>query len=144
MLKRNTICFAVYILFIFTLISAAAFPSSLKAAEIFNEVYLLVKNDKLLAFSSLQNKWSEKDLRSGERVIESKYDGNVAVAYTQDRALAFSGITGRWSTERFRIHETVESLTAAGNVGTVITNIRALAFSAKTGSWVESIFDIHD
>jgi len=112
--------------------------------DINNEVYLLPKDNKLLAFSGLQNKWSEKDLRTGETVIKSEYDGNVAVAYTQERALAFSGITGRWSEERFRIHETVESIKAQGNVGTIITNIRALAYSAKKGIWVESVFDIHD
>jgi len=120
------------------------YPQTSIAEEIVNEVYLLVRNDKLLAYSGVQNKWSEKDLRTNETVVKSVYDGNVAVAYTSDRALAFSGITGRWAETRFRIHETVESIRAEGNVGTVITNIRALAFSAKTGNWIESVFDLHD
>ena len=137
---RSTLYFFVFLALAAVFIS----PQISLSADIYNEVYLLPKDNKLLAFSGLQNKWSEKDLGTGETVVKSDYDGNVAVAYTQDRALAFSGITGRWSEERFRIHETVESIKAQGNVGTIITNIRALAFSAKKGIWVESVFDIHD
>lgn len=119
-------------------------PNAAFAEEIINEVFLLARQDKLLAFSGLRNNWFEKELRAGEKVIESKYDGNVAVAYTNERALAFSGITGRWAEERFRIREIVTSITAEGNVGTVITSVRALGFSAKTGNWVESQFNIGD
>ena len=119
-------------------------PGMPAAEEIVNQVFLLEREDKLLAFSGLRNSWSEKDLRTGETVIKSTYDGNVAVAYTTDRALAFSGITGRWSERRFRIRETVTSISAKGDVGTVITNIRALGFSAKTGNWVETQFDINN
>jgi len=117
-------------------------PQVCIAEEIINEVFLLERPDKLMAFSGLRNNWFEKELRAGEKVIESRYDGNVAVAYTSERALAFSGITGRWTEERFRIREVVTSISAEGNVGTVITSIRALGFSAKTGVWVESQFNI--
>ncbi|UCD66604.1 MAG: hypothetical protein JSW69_03005 [Deltaproteobacteria bacterium] len=117
-------------------------PQVIKSQEIINEVFLLERHDKLLAFSGLRNNWFEKELRTGETVIKSMHDGNVAVAYTSERALAFSGITGRWTEEKFRIRETVVSISTEGNVGTVITNIRALGFSAKTGIWVESLFNI--
>ena len=129
-------------LVILNLATALISPQPLAADEIINEVYLLVRNDKLLAFSGIQNKWSEKNLRAGETVAESKYDGNVAVAYTKDRALAFSGLTGRWAEERLRIRETVISISAKGNVATVITDIRALGFGAQKGVWLESQFDI--
>ncbi len=119
-------------------------PQIIQSEEIVNEVFLLEKHNKLLAFSGLRNNWFEKELRPDETIVKSMYDGNVAVAYTNERALAFSGITGRWTEERFRIRETVISISADGNVGTVITTIRALGFSAKTGVWVGSPFNIGD
>ena len=128
--------------FILPLLLFVTTPATVDSEELINEVFLLDKHDKLLAFSGLKNNWFEKDLHTGETVIKSIYDGNVAVAYTTERALAFSGITGRWTEERFRIRETVKSISAEGNVGTIISNIRALGFSAKTGIWVESLFNI--
>ena len=129
-------------LFILPLLLVLISPGTVLSEEIINEVFLLEKNDKLLAFSGLKSNWFEKKLRTGETVVKSIYEGNVAIAYTSERALAFSGITGRWSEERFRIRESVVSISAEGNVGTVITNIRALGFSSKTGNWVESLFNI--
>jgi hypothetical protein len=119
-------------------------PKIIQAEEIVNEVFLLVRENKLLGFSGLRNSWSEKDLRPGETIIKSMYDGNVAVAYTTDRALGFSGITGRWTEKRFRIRESVTSISAKGDIATVITDIRALAFSAKTGNWIETQFNINN
>lgn len=129
-------------LFIFALLFVLISPQTIRTEELVNEVFLLVRNDKLMAFSGLDNKWFEKNLRSGETVIKSIYDGNVAVAYTTERALAFSGINNRWAEERFRIRESVTSISAEGNVGTIITTIRALGFSARTGRWVESQFNL--
>ena len=129
-------------LFILPMLLVLIQPQTIRSEEIVNEVFLLVRQDKLMAFSGLGSNWFEKDLRTGETVVKSLHDGNVAVAYTTERALAFSGITGKWSEERFRIRESVISISADGNVATVITNIRALGFSAKTGGWVESQFNI--
>ena len=131
------------VLFIIPLLFVLISPQTIRSEEIINKVYLLVRQDKLMAFSSRGNNWSEKELRKGETVVKSIYDGNVAVVQTTERALAFSGITTRWTEERFRIRESVVSISAEGNVGTVITDIRALGFSAKTGNWVESLFNIH-
>ena len=117
-------------------------PRILLAEEIYDEVFLLERPDKLLAFSGLRNNWFEKDLRTGESVGKIMYGGNVAVASTNERALAFSGVTGRWAEENLRIRESVLSISAQGNIGTVITNIRALGFSAQTVIWVESQFKI--
>ena len=119
-------------------------PPVIRAEEIINEVFLLERPDELLAFSGLRNNWFEKRLNTGETVIKSIYNGNVAVAHTNQRALAFSGITGRWTEKRFRIRESAVSISAEGNVATVVTNIRALGFSAKTGIWVESLFTVGD
>jgi hypothetical protein len=129
-------------LFLGVLLIQCLTPRIVQAEEIIDEVFLLERQDSLLAFSSLRNNWFAMDLQPGETVIKSMYDGNVAVAYTTKRALAFSGITGRWSEIAFRIRETVSSISAQGNVATVITNIRALGFSANTGAWVESQFKI--
>jgi hypothetical protein len=129
-------------LFITALFIVLVVPQISKSEEIINEVFLLERHDKLLAFSGLRNNWFEKQLRTGETVVKSMHDGNVAIAYTNQRSLAFSGITGRWTEERLRIRESVVSVSAEGNVGTVITNIRALGFSARTGVWVESLFNV--
>ena len=129
-------------LFFTSLLLVFISPQLLQSQDIINEVFLLERADKLLAFSGLRNNWFEKNLRTGEKVVETKHDGNVAVAHTSERALAFSAITGRWTGEDFRIRESVMSISAEGNVGTVITNIRALGFSAQTGVWVESQFNI--
>jgi hypothetical protein len=133
--------FQLFLLFS-SLLLAALIPREVQSEELINEVFLLERQDMVLAFSGLRNNWFEKKLRSGETVVKSMYAGNVAVAYTTERALAFSGITGRWVEEGFRIRESVTSISAEGNVGTVITNIRALGFSAQTGVWVESQFNI--
>lgn len=133
---------AIRFLLSLTLLAAMISPQTIHSEEIINEVFLLERPDKLLAFSGQQNNWFEKDLRTGETFVKGMYAGNVAVAYTSERALAFSAITGRWTEEGFRIRESVTSISAEGNVGTVITNIRALGFSAQTGSWVESQFNI--
>jgi len=131
-------------LFILPLLLVLLSPQTTLSEETINEVFLLERPNKLLAFSGLKNNWSEKELHTGETVVKSIYDGNVAIAYTTERALAFSGITGRWTEERFRIRESTISISAEGNVGTIITNIRALGFSAKTGVWVESLFNISE
>jgi len=136
---KSLLFFSGLILF---LVASALSPRAIYAEEIINEVFLLERPDKLLAFSGLRNNWFDLELRAGEKVVKSMYDGNVAVAFTSERALAFSGITGRWTEERFRIREIAESISAEGNIATVITNIRALGFSAKTGVWVESQFNI--
>jgi len=131
-----------FLVIIVLLVPAMLTPRVVLAEEIINEVFLLERPDRLLAFSGLRNNWFRMELHAGEKVVKSMYDGNVAVAYTTERALAFSGITGRWAEERLRIREAVESISAKGNVGTVITSIRALGFSAQTGAWVESQFTI--
>jgi len=127
-------------LFLGLLLLVLLAPQVIHPEEIIDEVFLLERNDRLLAFSGLRNNWFEKKLRTGETVVKNMYAGNVGIAYTTERALGFSGITGRWAEESFRIRESVLSISAAGNVGTVITNIRALGFSAQTGVWVESQF----
>jgi hypothetical protein len=119
-------------------------PQNVQSEELVNNVFLLEKQDRLLAFSGQSNRWFAKDLRTGEKVIKSTYDGNVAIAYTNERALAFSAITNRWAGERFRIRESVASISAEGNIGTVITDIRALGFNARNGVWVESLFTLGD
>jgi hypothetical protein len=127
-------------LLVITVLLALLLPQAVRTEELINEVFVLVRNDKLLAFSGLGKNWFEKKLHSGETVIKSTYDGHVAIAYTTERALAFSAIKNRWTEERFRIRESVTSISAEGNVATVITNIRALGFNAKTGGFIESLF----
>jgi len=118
------------------------FPLGITGEEILNEVYLLVRERELLAFSAVENKWVTLDLRSKEKVLESEYDGRVAVAVTNLRVLGFSAITSRWVGERLMVGENVVSLEAEGNVGAVITNLRAFGFSATAGRWNVKRFEL--
>lgn len=106
------------------------------------EVYLLVRERELLAFSAVRNRWVTQNLISRERVLESKFNGHVAVAVTNLRVLGFSALTTRWSEERLEVGESVDTVEAEGNVGVAITNLRAFGFSAKTGTWTVKRFGL--
>ena len=90
------------------------------------EVYLLVRERELMAFSAVGNRWVTKNLISGERVLESKYGGHVAVVFTKFRVLGFSALTNTWNEEKLMVDELLVAIEAKGNVGTAITNLRAL------------------
>ena len=106
------------------------------------EVYLLVRERELLAFSAVGNRWVTHNLISRERVLTSTFDGHVAVAVTNLRVLGFSALTNRWSEERLEVGELVDTVEAEGNVGVAITNLRAFGFSAKTGRWAVKRFGL--
>ncbi|MFQ5842441.1 MAG: hypothetical protein ACE5I8_08395 [Thermodesulfobacteriota bacterium] len=106
------------------------------------EVYLLVRERELLAFSAVGNRWVTQNLISRERVLKSTFDGHVAVAVTNLRVLGFSALTNRWSEERLEVGELVVTVEAEGNVGVAITNLRAFGFSAKTGTWTVKRFGL--
>jgi hypothetical protein len=104
--------------------------------EVIEEVYLLVREREILAFSAVGDRWVTQDLRPSERVLDSEYGGHVAVAVTRLRVLGFSALTSKWNEEKLIVDEVVVGIEAKGDVGTAITNLRALGFSAKTGRWV--------
>ena len=106
------------------------------------EVYLLVRERELMAFSAVGNRWVTKDLISGERVIESKYGGHVAVVVTNLRVLGFSALVDRWDEERLEPGESLVTVEAEGNVGAAITNLRAFGFGANAGRWTVKRFHL--
>lgn len=106
------------------------------------EVYLLVREREVLGFSAVRNRWVAQNLISGERVLDNKFDGHVAVVVTSVRVLGFSALTSRWDEERLEVGESTVSLTAEGNVGAVITNLRAFGFGAKSGRWTVKRFGL--
>ena len=116
-------------------------PLSIASSEeVVEEVYLLVRERELLAFSAMGDRWVIQNLRPNEGVLDSKYGGHVAVVFTKFRVLGFSALTNRWDEEKLMIDEAMVTIEAKGNVGTVITNLRALGFSAKTGRWIVKRF----
>ncbi|NIS60919.1 MAG: hypothetical protein GTO13_09520 [Proteobacteria bacterium] len=129
---------------IFLLITLTYFPFGLASSGevVEKEVYLLVRERELVAFSALGNRWVTQDLISRERVLESKFDGHVAVAVTNLRVLGFSALTNRWREERLEVGESPDTVEAEGNVGVAITNLRAFGFSAKTGTWTVKRFGL--
>lgn len=106
------------------------------------EVYLLVRDRELFAFSAAGERWIIQNLISGERVLKSRFDGHVAVAVTNLRVLGFSALTNRWSEGRLEVGESMISVEAEGNVAVVITNLKAFGFSARTGRWTVKRFDL--
>ncbi len=127
---------------VFLFIGLLLIPVKTMGEEVLNEVYLLMRERELFAFSAVGDRWVSLDLRTKERVLESKYDGHVAVAVTNFRVLGFSALTSRWAEEKLMVGETMVSLEAEGNVGAVITNLRAFGFSASAGRWIEKRFDL--
>lgn len=129
---------------IFLLIMLNWFPSGLASSGdvVEEEVYLLVRERELLAFSAVGNRWVTQNLISRERVLESRYDGHVAVVVTNLRVLGFSALTNRWDEEKLEVRESMVTVEAEGNVGVAITNLRAFGFSAKTGRWTVKRFGL--
>jgi hypothetical protein len=103
--------------------------------EVPQEVYLLVRERELLAFSAVGDVWVTQDLISAEVILESKFEGRVIVVVTNLRVLGFSALTSRWVEKKLRVGESPITIEAKGNVGAVITNLRAFGFSAKRGGW---------
>lgn len=137
MMKRGILGISLLMTVVLSFVGGA---SSAEVVE--EEVYLLVRERELLAFSALGNRWVTKDLISGERVLESKYGGHVAVVVTNLRGLGFSALVDRWDEEKLEVGESVVTVEAEGNVGAVITNLRAFGFSAKAGRWTVRRFHL--
>ncbi len=126
---------------ILLLVALIWFPLTIASSdEVEEEVYLLVRERELLAFSAGGDRWVIQNLRPNERVLDSRYGGHVAVVFTKFRVLGFSALTNRWNEEKLVVDEAMVSIAAKGNVGTAITNLRALGFSAKTGRWIVKRF----
>lgn len=126
---------------ILLLVALIWFPLTIASSdEVVEEVYLLVRERELLAFSAVGDRWVIQNLRPNERVLDCRYGGHVAVVFTKFRVLGFSALTNRWNEEKLVVDEAMVSIEAKGNVGTAITNLRALGFSAKTGRWIVKRF----
>jgi hypothetical protein len=113
-----------------------------KHDDVMDEVSVVVREDKLLVFSAIADKWIEKELRIRETVSEYATGGRVVVVVTNHRVLGFSALVNKWNEKDLRLDELLKSLEAKGNVGTVVTNFRAMSFNARTGQWVETPFRI--
>jgi len=137
MMKRGILGISLLMTLVLSFVGGA---SSAEVVE--EEVYLLVRERELMAFSAVGNRWVTKDLISGERVLESKYGGHVAVVLTNLRVLGFSALVNRWDEERLEVGESVVTVEAEGNVGAAITNLRAFGFSAKAGKWTVKRFHL--
>jgi hypothetical protein len=119
------------------LIALICLPLGVGSSDVVEEeeVYLLVRERELLAFSAVGNRWVTQNLISGERILQSKYGGHVAVVITNLRVLGFSALVDRWDEEKLEVGESMVTVKAEGNVGAAITNLRAFGFSARIGRW---------
>jgi hypothetical protein len=111
-----------------------------KDDEVVDEVSVVLREERVLVFSAIADRWIEKELRIKERVTQYEAGGRVVVLSTNHRILGFSALVNKWNDKDLRRGETLERLEASGNVGTVVTNIRALSFNARTGRWAETSF----
>lgn len=137
MMKRGILGISLFMTLAFLFVGGAS-----SGEMVDEEVYLLVRERELMAFSAVGNRWVTKDLISGERVLESKYGGHVAVVLTNLRVLGFSALVDRWDEERLEVGESVVTVEAEGNVGAAITNLRAFGFSVKAGKWTVKRFHL--
>ena len=112
---------------ILLLVGLISFPMPVASSgEVVVEVYLLVRERKLLAFSAVGDRWVTQNLRPNEQVPDSKYGGHVAVVFTKFRVLGFSALTNSWNEEKLMVDEVLVTIEAKGNVATAITNLRPL------------------
>jgi hypothetical protein len=125
------------ILALLLLIALICLPQGVGSSDVVEEeeVYLLVRERELLAFSAVGNRWVTQNLISGERILQSEYGGHVAVVVTNLRVLGFSALVDRWVEEKLEVGESIVTVKAEGNVGAAITNLRAFGFSARIGRW---------
>lgn len=122
----------------FLLLFIFVFQFTARSEEIVTDVMIVLKADKILAFSGSSNKWIPRDLRLKEKVHSKKAHGNVGVVATSERLFGFSAVTGRWHVIHLQINEEIKELQAEGNVATVKTDRRIFGFNAMTGEWVEA------
>jgi hypothetical protein len=123
---------------LFTILFAAFLPFKGYSHEIDTEVIIAVKDDKILAFSAVKNRWVHKSLRSSEKVVSKKAHGNIGIVVTTKQILGFSVITDHWTTKDLKIDEELEEIMVEGNVATVITDKRVIAYSALNDQWQEA------
>ena len=110
--------------------------------EVVDEVFLLVREAELLAFSATGSKWVSTDLRTKEEVLKSRYGGHIAIVVTNFRVLGFSALTNTWSIEKRRTGEELLNIEITGHVAAIVTNVRVYGFSAKSGAWVVKRLDL--
>lgn len=122
---------------IYILIFIYIIPNLVFSEEITTDVIIVIKEDKVVAFSGQNGNWVPHNLRLNEEVLLKKAHGNVGVVITNERLYGFSAITGRWNIIGLLINEKIEDLQAEGNVATVVTDQRTFGFNANTGQWSE-------
>lgn len=137
MMKKRVVVLGLFMTLIWCSLTGA---SSGDVVE--QEVNLLVREREFLAFSAVGERWIIQNLISGERVLESGFDGHVAVAVTNLRVLGLSALTNRWSEARLEVGESMVSVEAEGNVAVVVTALKAFGFSARTGRWTVKRFGL--
>jgi hypothetical protein len=130
-MKTIKLLFVSIILFIYI------FPLAAVAEEITTDVLIVIKSDKILAFSGQNKNWVPHGLKLKEKVQLKKAGGNVAVVITNERLYGFSAISGKWEVVERLINEKIMDLQAEGNVATVTTDQRIFGFNSHTGLWSE-------
>ncbi len=127
------------ILFLFlTMFFTALFPLTSYSNDIFTEVIITVKDDKIMAFSAAKSNWVSTRIKLSERVLSKKSQGNVGIVVTNKRIVGFSVLTGQWTSENLKMNEEPTEISVEGNVATIETNERVVGFSAHTGQWIEA------
>lgn len=125
------------LILIFILFFIFLFPVSAISQETVTDVLVVIKPDKILAFSGQQKNWVSKNLKLKEKVQLKKAHGNVAVVITNERLYGFSAFSEKWVVVELLIDEKIKDLQAEGNVATVVTDQRVFGFNAHTGLWSE-------
>lgn len=82
---------------IYLLIFIYIIPNLVFSEEITTDVIIVIKEDKVVAFSGQNRNWVPHNLRLKEEVLLKMAHGNVGVVITNERLYGFSAITGRWN-----------------------------------------------
>ncbi|HWT82550.1 MAG TPA: hypothetical protein VN648_27510 [Candidatus Methylomirabilis sp.] len=122
---------------ILVLLGGSYATTAIAAEETLRNVALYVIPREILFFSVQGGVWTSIRLSSGERLLQSGADGNVAAVVTSERAIGFSAVLNATHEIRVTDDETLENFKVEGNVVTLLTKRRAIGFSADTGKWAD-------
>jgi len=139
MLERDRSAIVRVALVLLSALQSEAATAQPPLASLEDRVQWHVLARELVAVDSTSGGEHRAPLGVGERVLDTRVDGEVGVAQTERRLIAVSANTGGVHELRFRSGERVVAGPLLGDrVALVVTTQRALGFDAGSGNWLEA------
>ena len=108
------------------------------ADEVEKLVFLIVKDDEVIASNTRLGRFDRLDLRAKEKILDYKAANAVAVVVTNQRYVAYGVFTGNWGSVSREAGEKFISMDVADYSALVVTSERYLNYYGRTGAWQET------